>query len=93
MTKLLIECENPANRKLCLALTQTIRKQLVNSQPRTVQMFFDGVEVLRIEDGKKCHEILFPPDHQPDLMEMRWDGEVVYAVSPTSDKVLINRLP
>jgi len=56
-------------------------------------MFFDGVEVLRIEDGKKCHEVLFPPNHQPDLMEMRWDGEVVYAVSPTSDKVLINRLP
>ena len=56
-------------------------------------MFFDGVEVLRIEDGKKCHEILFPPNYQPNLMEMRWDGEVVYAVSPTSDKVLINRLP
>ena len=56
-------------------------------------MYFDGVEVLRIEDGKECHKILFPPDHQPNLMEMRWDGEVVYAISPTSDKVLINRLP
>ena len=56
-------------------------------------MYFDGVEVLRIEDGKECHKILFPPGHQPDLMELLWDGEVVYAVSPTFSKVLINRLP
>ncbi len=56
-------------------------------------MFFDGVEVLRIEDGEKCHEILFPADHQPGLMEMRWDGEVVYAINPASEEVLINRLP
>lgn len=33
-------------------------------------MFFDGVEVLRIEDGEKRHEILFPADHQPNLMKM-----------------------
>lgn len=66
---------------------------IVNNQPRTIQMFFDGIEVLRIEDGEKQHEILFPADHQPDLMEMRWDGEVVYAISLPSDKVLINRLP
>ena len=41
-------------------------------------MYFDGLEVLRIEDGNKCHEILFPPGHQPNLMEMMWDREVVY---------------
>lgn len=56
-------------------------------------MFFDGVEVLRIEDGEKHHEILFPADHQPKLMEMIWDGEVVYAISPASSQVLVNRLP
>ncbi len=56
-------------------------------------MYFDGVEVSRIEDGKKCYEILFPADHQPKLMELRWDGEVVYAINPASKKVLINRLP
>ena len=56
-------------------------------------MFFDGVEVLRIEDGKKRHEILFPPGHQPDLMKMRWDGELVYAISNVSSKVLVNLLP
>ena len=50
----------------------------MNSQPKTVQMFFDGFEVLRIKDGNKCHEILFPPGHQPDLMRMRWEREVVY---------------
>ncbi len=56
-------------------------------------MYFDGVEVLRIEDGNKCHEILFPPGHQPDLMEMRWDGELVYAISNATSEVLVNRLP
>ena len=56
-------------------------------------MYFDGVEVLRIEDGNKCHEILFPPGHQPDLMEMMWDGELVYAISNASSEVLVNRLP
>lgn len=56
-------------------------------------MFFDGVEVLRIEDGNKCHEILFFPDHQPDLMEMKWDGELVYAISNAASEVLVNRLP
>ena len=56
-------------------------------------MFFDGVEVLRIEDGNKCHEILFPPGHQLDLMEMKWDGKIVYAISNASSKVLVNLLP
>ena len=56
-------------------------------------MYFDGVEVLRIGDGNKCHEILFPPEHQPNLMEMRWDGELVYAMSNASSEVLVNRLP
>lgn len=56
-------------------------------------MFFDGVEVLRIEDGNKSHEILFPPDHKPNLMEMKWDGEVVYAVSNATSEVLVDRLP
>jgi hypothetical protein len=56
-------------------------------------MFFDGVEVLRIEDGNKCHEILFPPEHKPNLMEMKWDGEIVYAISNATSEVLVNRLP
>lgn len=66
---------------------------IVNNQPKTIQMFFDKVEVLRIEDGKKCHEISFPADHQPDLMELVWDGEVVYAISPASSQVHVNLLP
>ena len=56
-------------------------------------MYFDGVEVLRIEDGKECHKTLFPPDHQPDLMELRRDGELVYAISNATSEVLVNRLP
>jgi hypothetical protein len=56
-------------------------------------MYFDGVEVLRIEDGSKCHEILFAPGHQPNLMEIRWDEELVYAISNASSEILVNRLP
>ncbi|KJH69510.1 hypothetical protein [Aliterella atlantica] len=77
------QCKDPANRNLFIAIAQLIIP-IVNNQPRTIQMFFDGVEVLRIEDGKKRHEILFPADHQPELMELGWDGELVYAISPAS---------
>ena len=55
-------------------------------------MYFDGVEVLRIEDGVKCYEVLVPANTEPNLIEMRWDGEVVYAVSPASTQVPVNLL-
>ena len=48
-------------------------------QPRIIQLHFDGIEVMRIEDGKKCQEVLIPIDIEPEVIEMRWDGEVVYA--------------
>jgi len=55
-------------------------------------MYFDGVEVLRIENGVKCYEVLVPADTQPNLIEMAWDGEIVYAVSPASSEVPVNLL-
>lgn len=60
--------------------------------PRTIQLYFDGVEVLRVENGRKCHEVVVPAGTEPKLVEMRWDGEVVFAISPPSTHVLINRL-
>lgn len=50
-------------------------------QPKIIQIHFDGIEVMRIEDGKKCQEVLVPTDMEPEVIEMRWDGEVVYAIS------------
>ncbi len=64
----------------------------MSNQPRTIQLYFDGVEVLRIEDGVKCYEVSVPADTEPNLIEMRWDGEVVYAVSPASTQVPVNLL-
>ena len=64
----------------------------MDHQPRIIQLYFDGVEVLRIEDGKKSYEVLVPSGIEPELIEMRWDGEVVYAISPPSSQVLLNRL-
>ncbi len=55
-------------------------------------MYFDGIEVLRIEDGVKCYEVPVSANTEPDLIEMRWDGEVVYAISPASTQVPVNLL-
>lgn len=61
-------------------------------QPKVIQLHFDGIEVLRIEGGNKSYEKLIPVGVEPDLIEMRWDGEIVYALAPKSSQVLLNRL-
>jgi hypothetical protein len=64
----------------------------VSNQPRTIQLYFDGVEVLRIEDGVKCYEVLAPANTEPNKIEMAWDGTIVYSVSPASNQVPVNLL-
>lgn len=64
----------------------------MNQKPKTIQLHFDGVEVLQIEDGIKCHEVLVPANTQVELIEMRWDGKIVYSVSPASSQVRVNHL-
>ncbi len=65
-------------------------------QPKTIQLHFDGIEVLRIEDGKESYKQLVPAGTTPKLVEMRWDGEVVYRLDAASSnddlQVLINKL-
>lgn len=70
-------------------------------QPRIIQLYFDGLEVLRIEDGHQVYEKLVPADIAPELMEMYWDREVVYALktppssvdNPTPQSlILVNRM-
>lgn len=64
----------------------------MNHQPRIIQIKFDGIEVIRIENGEKSKEVMVRADKKPELIEMLWDGEVVYAIAPQSGSVLINRL-
>ncbi len=61
-------------------------------QPRVIQLHFDGIEVLRIEDGKKSYEKLVLASVEPELIEMRYDGEIVYVLAANSSQVLLNRL-
>ena len=71
----------------------------LNYKPQTIQLVFNGVEVLRIEDGVKVYEQLVPEDWRPDLMQLFWDSKEVYALRlrPGQDgekeyKVATNRL-
>ena len=52
----------------------------LNYKPQKIQLFFNGIEVLRIEDGLKVYEQLVPDDWQPDLMQLFWDSKEVYAL-------------
>lgn len=77
-----------------------LEKQLSrNYQPQTIQLYFDGLEVLQVKNGQKVFEKLVPADFKPFLIEMRWDGQVVYALKPRyrdnlelKATILINRL-
>lgn len=64
----------------------------MNHQPKVIQIKFDGIEVIRIEDGRKSKEVMVCADKKPALIEMLWDGEVVYAIAPQSDQILVNHL-
>jgi len=74
-------------------MPQPLQNPMMRSnQPKIVQMYFDKIEILRIENGKKCHQIMVSADNQPSLIEMIWDGEVVYAIAPASAQVLVERI-
>ena len=60
--------------------------QMHSHQPQTIQLLFDGIEVLRIEDGVKVLERLVPKRRQPKLMQLFWDGQEVYALKLQSNK-------
>lgn len=70
-----------------------------NYRPQKIQLFFNGLEVFRIEDGIKVYEQLVPEDWRPDSMQLFWDGQEVYALRlrPKKDgdkeyKIATNRL-
>lgn len=61
--------------------------QIYPRQPQTVQLLFDGIEVLRVEDGLKVFERFIPKKWQPKLMQLFWDGKEVYALKLQSNKL------
>lgn len=64
---------------------------LTATQPRTIAIYFDDQEVQRIEDGQLIHLLPVPQHRLPSLLQMFWDGELVYELC--FDTVTINRLP
>lgn len=59
-------------------------------QPKVVVLRFDGMEVLRLENGSKCFERQVLSSYKPNSIEMIWDGKVVYAI--LDGKVQLNCL-
>lgn len=45
-------------------------------EPRTVSIHHDGVEVIRIVDGRTAIEPVM--NRRPSLLEIYWDGRLVY---------------
>jgi hypothetical protein len=64
----------------------------MKSDSLTIQLLFDELEVLRIENGKKFYEQLVPANISPRLIHMKWNGEVVYTISPQTGEIQVNRL-
>ena len=58
----------------------------LNYKPQKIQLFFNGVEVLRIEDGVVVYEQLVPEEWRPDLMQLFWDSKEVYTLRLRPDK-------
>ncbi|RMH43460.1 MAG: hypothetical protein D6694_07035 [Gammaproteobacteria bacterium] len=46
------------------------------SEPCLVQIFHDGVELVRVVDG--CIELNEPVSGIPEILEIHWDKRVVY---------------
>lgn len=55
--------------------------ETVQQQPGVIQFFLDGVEILSTEDGnEESFENLVDASQQPEVLEMRWNGMVVYSM-------------
>ena len=58
----------------------------LNYKPQKIQLLFNGVEVVRIEDGVVVYEQLVPEDWRPDSMQLFWDSKEVYTLRLRPDK-------
>lgn len=55
--------------------------ELIQQQPGVIQIFVDGVEIFTTKDGNdECSENLVDISQQPELLEMTWNGMIVYSM-------------
>lgn len=56
--------------------------EMIQQQPGVIQIFFDDVEVLRTQNGndEAHYENFADASQQPEMIEMRWNGMVVYSM-------------
>lgn len=55
--------------------------EMIQQEPRVIQIFFDSVEVFRTEDSNECYEKFADTNKEPEVIEMRWNGVVVYSIN------------
>ncbi len=61
-----------------------------NYNVRNIEIKFNGEKVIEIHEGKEIYKKLVPAKLKLHLVEMLWDGEVVYAIQ--EEQVIIDRL-
>jgi hypothetical protein len=61
-----------------------------NYDVRNIEIKFNGMKVIEIDGGKEIYKKLVPASLKLDLVEMLWDGEVVYAIQ--DEQVIVDRL-
>ena len=61
-----------------------------NYDVRNIKIKFNGEKVVEINEGKEVYKKLVPANMKLRLVEMLWDGEVVYAIQ--EEQVIVDRL-
>ena len=60
---------------------ETHQPEIIQQQPGVIQIFLDGVEIFSTEDGNdECSKNLADTSQQPEVLEMTWNGMVVYSM-------------
>ena len=57
---------------------------------QNIEIKFNGEKVIEIDGGKEIYKKLVPANLKLHLVEMLWDGEVVYAIE--EEQVIVDRL-
>ncbi len=61
-----------------------------NYNVQNIEIKFNGEKVIEIDGGKEIYKKLVPANWTLHLVEMLWDGEVVYAIQ--EEQVIVDRL-
>lgn len=61
-----------------------------NYDVQNIEIRFNGEKVIEIDRGKEIYKKLVPVNLNLHLVEMLWDGEVVYAIQ--EEQIIVDRL-